>query len=494
MTETKSKPATGTVVKNKRGLWQGIISLPNGRRQRLPAFPPGTSEAMAREKTAHWAAKLREKAEREGVEAASKARTEATRWWEAFHEHREARGKYSVRGMQEAHLDTVSAIADKHPRDWTKADCEAVRDSLDAKIVAGSWTTSDGRRYKFGWKRGWNVWATFTSACKAAAHSKSKEIKVRADNPCSDVLPPERGKRKQKQWLYPVEFEKLMACDDVPAERRRYYAVLSYTYLRPSELAGLLASDVELDVGLIKVTKAWDSDQDEAGDDTKTPAGVRDVPIEPTLLPLLRAIVADLEPSDRLLPSPGHPDRAARTLRDDLQRAGVTRAALFDGTVTTKQVTLYDLRASGITWRTLRRDDPREIQQDAGHEKYSTTEGYVRAARLHRDKVGTPFADLPAELCNLGIVHRKRSPKRFLAEIQCRRRESNPAADANPAENKPDRVPDATATEPLAERNRAKSGWVIKVGDRVIALPRAVAERQLVSYLRTTADAIVEAL
>lgn len=50
----KCKPATGTLVKTKLGLWQGIITLPSGKRKRLPPFPPGTSEAMAREKTA-WA-------------------------------------------------------------------------------------------------------------------------------------------------------------------------------------------------------------------------------------------------------------------------------------------------------------------------------------------------------------------------------------------------------------------------------------------------------
>jgi integrase len=57
-----------------------------------------------------------------------------------------------------------------------------------------------------------------------------------------------------------------------------------------------------------------------------------------------------------------------------------------------------DLRATGITWRTLRGDDPRHIRQAAGHERYSTTEGYVHAAEVFRGLVGAPFPSLPASL------------------------------------------------------------------------------------------------
>ena len=48
---------------------------------------------------------------------------------------------------------------------------------------------------------------------------------------------------------------------------------------------------------------------------------------------------------------------------------------LFADTTTHKQVRLYDLRATGITWRCLRQDYGPEIQQAAGHEKYDTTDG-----------------------------------------------------------------------------------------------------------------------
>jgi hypothetical protein len=49
------RPATGTVVRIKSGpnagQLQGIITLADGSRKRLPPFPPGTSEAMAEERT-----------------------------------------------------------------------------------------------------------------------------------------------------------------------------------------------------------------------------------------------------------------------------------------------------------------------------------------------------------------------------------------------------------------------------------------------------------
>lgn len=42
----------------------------------------------------------------------------------------------------------------------------------------------------------------------------------------------------------------------------------------------------------------------------------------------------------------------AETLREHLGRAGVTRAAPFEDSETVKHITFYDLRATGITWRT----------------------------------------------------------------------------------------------------------------------------------------------
>ncbi len=205
---------------------------------------------------------------------------------------------------------------------------------------------------------------------------------------------------------------------------------MAYTYVRPNELAAWLAKDVEIDVGVIKISKAWNFVKDEPKDYPKSKAGVRDVPIEPSLVPLMRLLLDGLGPDERVFTNYPNKDKWAELLRDDLERAGVSRAALFEDTPTVKQITLYDLRASGITWRTLRGDEPRVIQQEAGHEKYATTEGYVRAARLYRGKVGEPFPTLPPDVVDPSAVSRFRSPNRSAianrAKLSCRRRESNP--------------------------------------------------------------------
>lgn len=80
-----------------------------------------------------------------------------------------------------------------------------------------------------------------------------------------------------------------------------------------------------------------------------------------------------------------------------------------------KHVTFYDLRATGLTWRTLRGDDARIIQRAAGHEKYATTEGYVREASIFRGRVGVPFPPLPGEFRSR-VLHARCVSKRSDSE------------------------------------------------------------------------------
>jgi integrase len=400
MTEKKKnlggRPKTGTIVKTRDGRWQAIVTLADGSRKRMEPFAAGTSKAMAREKAAFWAEKY---AALGVVGAATKEpRAGAAAWWHDYFEHRAARGLTPVKVMYTAHI--LPVLRDKHPRDWTKTDCERVRDALDQKIRAGFWEREiEGRtiRYRFGWKRAWNVWALFTSACKEASNSKEKTLRVREDNPCRDVKPPDRGVSKQKQWLYPTEFSRLMRCDAVPARWRTLYAVLTYAYVRPNELKALRRRDIELDTGLINVTRAWDFDQNIEKANPKTAAGVRFVPIEVELMPLLRQLCEGIEPDAYLFPTLPPPEDWADTFRDHLRRAGLERTKLFENSLTVKNITLYDLRATGITWRTLRGDDARLIQRAAGHEKYATTEGYVREAAVFKGRIGDPFPSLPEQ-------------------------------------------------------------------------------------------------
>jgi hypothetical protein len=145
------------------------------------------------------------------------------------------------------------------------------------------------------------------------------------------------------------------------------------------------------------VTRAWDFEKNIEKPNPKTAAGVRYVPIEFELMPLLRDLCTGLGADDYLFPTLPPPEDWADTFRDHLRRAGVARTKLFENSATVKNITLYDLRATGITWRTLRGDDARIIQRAAGHEKYATTDGYVREASVFKGRIGDPFPALPKE-------------------------------------------------------------------------------------------------
>ena len=46
---TRGRKRSGTLTKTRDGRWQARITLPDGSRKRLPAFPAGTSKAKAEE-------------------------------------------------------------------------------------------------------------------------------------------------------------------------------------------------------------------------------------------------------------------------------------------------------------------------------------------------------------------------------------------------------------------------------------------------------------
>lgn len=407
----RGRPRTGRVVRVRTGAhagcWQGIVTLADGSTKRLEPFPREMSRARAKERTLLTQARYIE----QGVRATPKDETPkggGLEWWDKYLAHREAKGLSPVGFLYRPHIKPV--LGDKHPKDWTREDCEKVSAALDAKIVS---TATD----RISWKTAQNIWGLFTKACKVTCSAKAAAgLRVRKDNPCASVEGPERGENKTKQWLYPSEMAKLLECEAVPLRWRRLYALLAYTYVRPSELKVLTWSDVNLDVGTIYVHKAWDR----ARSKTKAPktrAGIRHVPIEPTLVPLLRVLHDLANGSGNVLPMPPAEDWAER-FRSHLKRAGVDRAALFTDDDTHKQITLYDLRATGITWRCLRKDYGPEIQQAAGHEKYDTTDGYIRTARVFVGRIGEPFPALPQSLLTPLSDHDFRSRRRVRSTFE----------------------------------------------------------------------------
>lgn len=168
----------------------------------------------------------------------------------------------------------------------TRDEVERVRDALDEAIALHGRT---GGEKGIGAKRARNAWTTLTTTFAAACTAKRKDLRVRGDNPCDGVLPPESGPSRHRTFIYPNEVRALLACAAVPRDWRELYAIACYTYLRPGELRALTWADVDLDAGVIHVTKAWD----ERAKELKTPKtrhGVRDVPIHPSLMPVLERL------------------------------------------------------------------------------------------------------------------------------------------------------------------------------------------------------------
>jgi len=242
------------------------------------------------------------------------------------------------------------------------------------------------------WRTASNAWVLVSKMFKDAMNAKQRDLRVRQDNPAAGVAPPEHGERKAKVYLYPSEFERLIACADIERPFRVMYAVAVYTYARAGELEALTWDDVDLEHGVIQINKAIDR---ETGAVKSTKSGeVRRIPIEAELRSLLQRLHTE-RTGERVLWMPDNEDRAA-LLRQHLVQAGVTRADLFADNDRQKHVTFHDLRATGITWMAVRGDDPLRIKRRAGHSSFSTTEMYIREAENLAHAFGVPFPPLNA--------------------------------------------------------------------------------------------------
>ncbi len=126
---------------------------------------------------------------------------------------------------------------------------------------------------------------------------------------------------------------------------------------------------------------------------------MRLVPIEPTLRPLLAVLERAQGRRGRLVTVPPEEDLSER-LRKYVGWAGITRAALFVDPKhkTLKRLTWYDLRATGITWRAVRGDNPTKVHLAAGHEDLKTTLVYIRTAEASAPTFGEVFPALPGEV------------------------------------------------------------------------------------------------
>jgi hypothetical protein len=153
--------------------------------------------------------------------------------------------------------------------------------------------------------------------------------------------------------------------------------------------------DLDLAHGFLRVDKAVSRKTGEVGPTKHEHAG--NVPIEPALVPLLRALTEGRNGEARLVWMPVDEDRAP-SLRRHLRGAGVTRAEIEAHDARNKRHWFHDLRATHLTYRACRGDAAALIQAVARHESFQTTLGYIHRATLLGGIGTSVFAPLPRAL------------------------------------------------------------------------------------------------
>lgn len=286
----------------------------------------------------------------------------------------------------------------------TRDDVEDLRDALDEAVRAWSTVGKGGER--ISGKTAMNVWSVLTSSFRAATSCKSRELRVLVGqaNPCIGVEPPgdkDSRRARRKPFVYPKECAALVACEAeaLPLEWRELHAIAAYTYLRPGVLRVLTWGDVDLAAGLINVTKAWDYNAEEIKS-PKTRNGVRRVPIEVSLAPLLKRMREGKATTALVVPvlSTFGEDHLAELFRSHLLTAGVDRAELHASTKTHVQAVFRSWRDSGLTWLAMTGLGVDKIMRRAGHDMVQTTVGYVKLAEDLTGDLGVPFGPLPPSL------------------------------------------------------------------------------------------------
>jgi integrase len=321
-------------------------------------------------------------------------------WYARFLALQRSRGGY---GREHQWRAWVSPFIGAKP--WAKVtedDVENIRDVLDAAIEARR-RLGPGRRRLTG-RTAYDVWYMLRGAVRAARRSKDRSLRVLKGKPdpteCVEAPGDARTRRvRRKTFIYPTEALALLSCRRVPRAWRELYAIAGYTYLRPGELRVLRWSDVDLARRVILVTKAWHYGELREKP-PKTHGGEREVPIHPSLLPLLRRMKARSnvdEPVAPILTTTSRPS-LPKLLRGHLRRAGVERTALFVSSDTAIRANFRSWRDTGITWLVLSGLGVERVMRRAGHEDITTTMGYVKAVEDHQGLFGRPFPRLPREL------------------------------------------------------------------------------------------------
>jgi len=295
----------------------------------------------------------------------------------------------------------------------TADDIKAIRDNLTKLRLAG----------KISAKRALNVWGEQlkTPLSRAYSDDDPKYASVRVGpstaNPALNIRPPASAEdaeqdERARQALEPGEFLRLVSCEAVPLEARRFYAFVTYTGLSPSEFYGLRCSDVRLDAERPHIMVQRGRDMKTGADKTtKTKQRNRKVPIHPELRPLLQVMLDEGEgPAAFLLPVTQGirmVERRVRDLREHLEAAGVDRPELLQGTDTLLAFDVRSFRTTFATWCAKAGYDSGWVRVWIGHKGQGVAERHYlkdvpsfEEVNLKPAPLGTvpPFPPLPESL------------------------------------------------------------------------------------------------
>lgn len=275
---------------------------------------------------------------------------------------------------------TTAGLTREDLIEWVRQTDQAVR---DRKIRAGT-----ARRR----------WALLRSLVRDMCRSKQRDLRVRPDDVAAGVPGPDHVPQRAGTYLYPSEFLRLVRCSTIPLKRRRLYAIAVYLAPRAGELAALTWEDIDVRTRRIHIHRSMERET-HVVKPTKTGYS-RQFIGEPPIVELLAAIRGS-QPGEAQLVPRWDRDHASERLRQDLERAKVTRADLYAVDDSRRHLVFHDLRATGITWWAMRGDSVTDIMERAGHTQMQTTQVYMRRGRLLAKAAGEePFPDLPLGLRN----------------------------------------------------------------------------------------------
>jgi|HubBroStandDraft_1064217.scaffolds.fasta_scaffold11214_4 integrase len=392
------RASTGTVriLKNKDGKPQWHAKWTRVDKTRSKWEPLDGKIALddkprAKALAARMAPRIRKASEGQpGVETVSDYAIRWCKW-------REGRGLGCVGGDRATltnHL--LPVIGELDVRSISRDDLKRLVTALDEKVKAGTTVDAKGKQHTFGWKTAVCAWGVARALFRDAQKAKDVSLCVRDDNPAEGVAGPDVGTNKARTYLWPSEFLTLVSSERVHVRWGRLFALSVYTYTRAGELAALKWEDVDLEHETIHVHRSKDRVRKRGVKPTKSETARR-IPIEPTLLPLLKAMRREAGGKGYVFQMPSAGGLSYK-LKRYLRRAGVKRPDLFASDATRKAITFHDLRATGITWMSARGDDPLRIMQRAGHEDFETTKIYLREAENLSKGFGAVFPTLPRRL------------------------------------------------------------------------------------------------